>query len=66
MVLLGLALNTDRYILSINLRNNVIDNKTAKDFVLRLKHNKCIFNVDLRNNINLNKRLIRKLMLICV
>lgn len=50
----GNVLRTDRYVLAINLRSNQITHQSAKDLFACLANNNTLFNLDLRNNPDIN------------
>lgn len=60
---IGTALKTDRYLLSLNLRSNLITVEQAKEFLTCLKTNNTLFNLDLRENEQLLPKFNRSLAL---
>lgn len=49
--------------LAVNLRANSIENRDAQDLVEQLSDNKTLFNLDLRENLDVSQKVFRKLAL---
>lgn len=60
---LGKTLKTDRYLLALNLRSNQITTEMAEQIVKQLQENRTLFNLDLRDNVNISQKVYRKLAL---
>jgi hypothetical protein len=60
---IGNALKTDRYLLSLNLRSNLITNEQAVEFLACLNSNETLFNLDIRDNESMQPKFNRKLAL---
>jgi hypothetical protein len=60
---IGKAIKADRYLLALNLRSNVIQNNQALNLITCLNFNNSLFNLDLRDNLDVKQKVFRKLAL---
>lgn len=60
---IGKAVKADRYLLALNLRYNQIQNYQALNLITSLNHNNSLFNLDLRDNLDVKQKVFRKLAL---
>jgi Leucine-rich repeat (LRR) protein len=56
---LGRTLAPDRYIAAVSLRSNMVENQHAVDLLYNLKDNHSLFNLDLRDNVDIKQKIYR-------
>ena len=54
------ALKNDRYLLALNLKQNLINDENAKLLLSYVEDNETLFNLDLRGNLEIKQKTFRK------
>jgi hypothetical protein len=57
---IGKALKNDKYLISLNLKQNMLNDENAKLLLSYLEDNETLFNLDMRYNVDIKQKTFRK------